>query len=95
MLLSNLSDVYGLHQLINILTRVTCASSTLIDVAFTKCLDRVVCSVVSHVSLSDHSLVYVFCKVSIDPTSLELIGNLKILIPLGLVSIFPSKTGTV
>ena len=67
-LLSNLSDVYGLHQLINILTRVTCVSSTLIDVAFTKCLDRVVCSVVSHVSLSDHSLVYVFCKVSIDPS---------------------------
>ena len=71
MLLSDLSDVYGLHQLINILTRVTYASSTLIDVAFTKCLDRVVCSVVSHVSLSDHGLVYVFCKVSIDPSSLK------------------------
>ena len=70
-LLSNLSDVYGLHQLINILTRVTCASSTLIDVAFTNFLDRVVCSVVSHVSLSDHSLVYVFCKVSIDPSSFK------------------------
>ena len=71
MLLSNLSDVYGLHQLINILTRVTYASSTLIDVAFTKCLDRVVCSVVSHVSLCHHSLVYVFCKVSIDPSSFK------------------------
>ena len=70
-LLSNLSDVYVLHQLINILTRVTSASSTLIDVAFTKCLDRVVCSVVSHVSLSDHSLVYVFCKVSIYPSSFK------------------------
>ena len=71
MLLSNLSDVYGLHQLINILTRVTYASSTLIDVAFRKCLDRVVCSVVSHVSLCHHSLVYVFCKVSIDPSSFK------------------------
>ena len=71
MLLSNLSDAYGLHQLINILTRVTYASSTLIDVAFTKCLDRVVCSVVSHVSLCHHSLVYVFCKVSIDPSSFK------------------------
>ena len=70
-LLSNLSDVYGLHQLINILTRVTYASSTLIDVAFRKCLDRVVCSVVSHVSLCHHSLVYVFCKVSIDPSSFK------------------------
>ena len=71
MLLANLSDVYGLHKLINILTRVTYASSTLIDVAFTKCLDRVVCSVVSHVSLCHHSLVYVFCKVSIDPSSFK------------------------
>ena len=71
MLLSNLSDVYGLHQLINILTRVTYASSTLIDVAFRKCLDRVVFSVVSHVSLCHHSLVNVFCKVSIDPSSFK------------------------
>lgn len=70
-LLSNLSDVYRLHQLINILTRVTSASSTLIDVAFTNCLDRVVCLGVSHVSLSDGSLVYVFCKVLIDPSSFK------------------------
>ena len=70
-LLSNLSDVYGLHQLINILTRLTSASSTLIDVAFTKCLDRVVCLVVSHVSLCHDSLAYVFCKVSIDPSSFK------------------------
>ena len=49
----------------------TCASSTLIEVAFTKCLDRVVCSVVSHVRLCHHCLVYVFCKVSIDPSSFK------------------------
>ena len=49
----------------------TSASFSLIDVAFTNCLDRVVCSVVSHLSLSNHSLVYVFCKVSIDPSSFK------------------------
>ena len=49
----------------------TSASSTLIDVAFTNYLDRVVCSVVTHVSLCHHSLVYVFCKVSIDPSSFK------------------------
>ena len=61
-LLSNLSDVYGLHQLIN-----TPTSSALIDVIFTNYLDRVVCSRVSHVSLSNQALVYVSRKVSIDP----------------------------
>ena len=124
-LLSNLSDVYGLHQLIgrdpfnqnsnrsdrekwstskggpvfsklfrldrtdplsfgpkfseilvewiapiNTPTGVKSASSTLTDVIFTNYLDRVVCSSVSHVSLSDHSLVYVFREVSIDPSIL-------------------------
>ena len=67
-LLSNLADVYGLYQLIKDPTRVTCTSSTLIDVIFTNYLDRVVCSGVSHVSLSDHSLVYAFRKISIDPS---------------------------
>ena len=72
MLLSNyFSDVYGLHQLLNTPTRVTSASSTLIDVIFTNYLDRVVCSGVSHVSLSDNSLVYVFRKLSIDPSSFK------------------------
>ena len=69
-LLSNLSDVYGLRQLINTPTGVKSASSTLTDVIFTNYLDRVVCSSVSHVSLSDHSLVYVFREVSIDPSIL-------------------------
>ena len=66
--LSNLSDVYGLHQLINTPTGVKSASSTLTDVIFTNYLDRVVCSSVSHVSLV--SLVYVFREVSIDPSIL-------------------------
>ena len=55
---------------INTPTGVKSASSTLTDVIFTNYLDRVVCSSVSHVSLSDHSLVYVFREVSIDPSIL-------------------------
>ena len=64
--LLNIANVYGLHQLISEPTRITDKSSTLIDVIFTNCPDRVVCSGVSHIGISDHSLVYAFRKVSID-----------------------------
>ena len=63
-LLTSLADVYGLHQLINNPTLVTDTSSTLIDVIFTNCSDKVACSGVSRVSLSDHSLVYAFRKIT-------------------------------
>ena len=43
-LLTNLADVYGLHQFINKPTRVTDTSSTLIDVIFTNCPNKVDCS---------------------------------------------------
>ena len=66
-LLNSIVDVYGLHQLIKSPTR--SVSSTLIDVIYTNFPDEVVCSGVSHVSLSDHSLVYVLRKISIDPFS--------------------------
>ena len=46
--LSNLADVYGLHQLISEHTRITDKSSTLIALIFTNTPDRVVCSGVSH-----------------------------------------------
>ena len=55
-----------MHQLISEPTRITEKSSTLIDVIFTNCPDRVVCSGVSHIGISDHSLVYAFRKVSTD-----------------------------
>ena len=35
------------------------SSSSLIDVIFTNCINRVVCSGVLHVGISDHSLIYV------------------------------------
>ncbi|XP_066020848.1 uncharacterized protein [Pocillopora verrucosa] len=68
-ILSNIADVYGLDQLITEHTRITDKSRTLIDLIFTNTPDRVVCSGVSHIGISDHSLVYVFRKVSIESTT--------------------------
>ena len=46
--LLEISDLYGLNQLINEPTRVTESSSTLIDLIFTNHADKVSCSGVSH-----------------------------------------------
>ena len=67
--LPNVSDVYGLKQLITEPTRITPSSSSLIDLIFTNQPDLVSFSDVSHVGISDHSLVYAFRKVSISPAS--------------------------
>ena len=64
--LANIADIYGLRQLISEPTRITDKSATLIDLIFTNCPERVVCSGVAHISISDHSLVYVFRKLSIN-----------------------------
>ena len=64
--LINIADIYGLHQLICEPTRITDKSSTLIDLIYTNCPERVVCSGVAHISISDHSLVYAFRKLSIN-----------------------------
>ena len=56
-LLSDITDLYGLHKLIHEPMRVTDATSTLIDLTYTNYTDKVVCSVVCHVSVSDHSLI--------------------------------------
>ena len=68
-ILSNIAEVYGLDQLITEYTRITDKSSTLIDLIFTNTPHRVVCSGVSHIGISDHSLVYAFRKVSIESTT--------------------------
>ena len=61
-LLTNIVDICNLLQLIDSPTRIT-TTSTLIDVIFTNCQNNIVSAGVSHVSLSDHSLVYAFlCK---------------------------------
>ena len=64
--LINIADIYGLHQLISEPTRITDKSSTLIDLIDTNCPERVVCSRVAHISISDHSLVSAFGKLSIN-----------------------------
>ena len=81
--LLNIADIYNI-KLITEPTRVTPMSSTLIYVIFTSHPDNVSCSGVSHVGISNHSLIYVFRKISFQSPSRELllfrIGNLKILI---------------
>ena len=67
--LLEISDLYGLEQLINEPTRVTESTSTLIDLIYTSYTDRVGGSGVSHIAISDHSLVYVYRKLSSDLTS--------------------------
>ena len=62
--LCEISDLFGRQQLITEPTRITESSSTLIDVIFTNYADRVVCSGVSHIGVSDHSLIYVYRKLS-------------------------------
>ena len=66
--LINIADIYGLHQLISEPTRITDKSSTLIDlIKFNlNCPERVVCSEVAHISISDHSFVYAYRKLSIN-----------------------------
>ena len=68
-ILSNIAEVYGLDQLITEYSRITDKLSTLIDPIFTNTPDRVVCSGVSHIGISDHSLVDAFRKVSIESTA--------------------------
>ena len=44
----------------------TSSSSTLIDLIFTNCPEKVVCSEVSHVGISDYSLVFVQHKLGVE-----------------------------
>ena len=72
--LNEIFDIYGLDQLIQEPTRVTESSSSLIDLCFTNSLTTVVDSGVTHLSISDHSLIYVVRKahyVQIDAKIIE------------------------
>ena len=57
--LTNIADIYGLHQLISEPTRIGDKSPSLIDLIFTNCHERVVCSEVAHMSISDQSCLCV------------------------------------
>ena len=63
--LLNITDIYGLDQLISEPTRITPTTSTFIDLIFTNRPENVYCSGVSHVAISGHSLVYVYRKISV------------------------------
>ena len=58
--LCEISDLFGLQQLITEPTRITESSSTLIDVIYKNYIDRVACSGVCHIGINDHSLIYIY-----------------------------------
>lgn len=60
--LNEIFDIYGLHQLIDEPTRITEVSSTVIDLCLSNSLTSVFDSGVLHLSISDHSLIYVVRK---------------------------------
>ena len=60
--LTEILDIYGLSQMINQHTQITVKSSTLIDLCITSAPANVVNSGVMHLSISDHSLVYMIQK---------------------------------
>ena len=62
--LIDITELYGLHQLISEPTRITKPFSTMIDHIFTNKPDKIVCSGVFHVGISGHSLIHAFRKVS-------------------------------
>ena len=60
--ITEIFDIYGLEQMINEPTRITDKSSTLIALCITNSPANVVNSSVLHLSISDHSLVYMVRK---------------------------------
>ena len=71
--LNEIFDIYGLDQLIQEPTRVTESSSSLIDLCLTNSLTTVVDSGVTHLSISDHSLIYVVRKAHYVQTDAKII----------------------
>ena len=67
--LMSVTDIYGLQQLITEPKRITPTSATLTDVIFTNCPDRIVCSGVRRISISDHFIVFAYRKLFINGTS--------------------------
>ena len=61
-------DIYGLSQLISEPTRITPISSTLIDLCVTSSPEKISKAGVVHLSISDHSLVFMTLKISYERT---------------------------
>ena len=68
-LMTDITDLYVLQQLINEPMRVTDTTSTLRDLIYTNYDNKVVCSGVCHVRMSDHSLIPAYRKLSIGVAS--------------------------
>lgn len=60
--LTNILDIFGLEQLIDVPTRVTQNTKTLIDLCITNSPDKIVESGVIPLGISDHSLIYMCRK---------------------------------
>lgn len=69
-LLLDVCATFDLHQLISEPTRITERTSTLIDLIFTNCPDKIICSGVANVSISDHNLIYAYRKLSLNSQSI-------------------------
>ena len=73
--LMSITDIYGLQQLIPEPTRITPTSATFIDVIYTNCPDKVVCSGARHISIivlysiSDHRIVFAYRTLSVNGMS--------------------------
>ena len=73
--LMSITGIYGLQQLITEPTRITLTSAFLIDIIYTNCPDKVVCSGVRHISIivlysiSDHSIVFAYRTLSVNGVS--------------------------
>ena len=61
----SIADVYGLQQLISEPTRITPTSSTFIDLIYTNCADKIACSGVRHIAISDHRMVFAIKKLAL------------------------------
>ena len=71
--LNEIFDIYGLDQLIQEPTRITKSSSSSIDPCLTNSLTTVVDAGVTHLSISDHSLIYVVRKAHYVQTDAKII----------------------
>ena len=62
--LTGITELFDLQQLICEPTRITESTATTIDLIFTNESDKIVCSGVSRVGISDYDLIYAFRKLS-------------------------------
>ena len=65
--LNHICDAYQLSQVITEPTRITPSTRTLIDLVLTNSPEKVVCSGVVRVGISDHDLIYAYRRISISP----------------------------